>query len=616
MSAAEAWDGTGPDPANVEPPPEPEDLLEQWDHPPSAPGRARRTIRIAVGRQSLSRMILELIDALGEADQNLYQRDGELVRIVREPDRVIPAHERAPGDPHAHLDRRRGASIVLRPGTPRIVSAAPVLLERADIAVNWESFKKTPGRKKEGADPNAGEWIPADPNATVVRQVATRREWPSIRPIRGLIEAPCLAPSGRLIQAPGYDEETGHVLIPSLDVGPIIDSPTQEHSRAALRYLWDRTACDFPFRGVGEPDHERDPERALQYAKALEVPDAFVGSAVLMGLFARLAIDGAMPAGIFEAAGQGSGKSLQMHTIALIATGRPAGVATFPTRDGRVDDAELEKIIMGYALLAARLICFDNVRGTLSGGSVERALTSVDTIDGRVLGSNDQRSIAWYATLLFSGNNMTCSDDVAQRSLLSRLESSREDPRARPRATFRYPDLLAEIRRERARLVRAVLVILRAYLAARDAGKDVPDPGTRGSFEAWSKIIPGALMYAGGPNILRAFPEAGRGGDEEGEAHGTLMRLWRDAWQGQRAATILEHVFRERDPHGPPDPQLEDVASALRALTKTREGKEVGSHAFGTKLRALRGKVRDGLKIEVGSDPSAKVATYSVVRAT
>jgi len=557
-------------------------------------------------------MIGECIDALG-GDPNLYQRQGELVRIVREPDRVIPATERDPRDPHAHLDHRQGSTIVLRPGTPRIVSAVPVLLERADLAANWEAWKAKPGKKEKGE--RGGDWVPADPHPTVVRQVATRQDWPTIRPIRGILETPCLAPSGRIILAPGYDEETGHVLIPSCDVGAIIDRPTQVHAQTALRYLWDILACDFPFRGLGEPDHEKDPERALQYSKALEVPDAFVGVTMLLTVFARLAIAGAVPAGMFEAAGQGSGKSLQIHTIALVATGRPAGVATFPTRDGKPDEAELEKVLMGYALLAARIVAFDNIRGMLAGGTLERALTAVDTIDGRVLGSNDQRTLPWYATLLFSGNNVTCSDDVAQRSILSRLESRREDPRSRPRATFRHPDLLEVIRRQRARLVRAVLVILRAYTAARAAGEDVPDPGTRGSFEAWSRIVPGAIMYAGGPNMLKAFPEAGRGGDEEGEAHGTIMRMWREDWQGQRGTVILDALFKlEHDMakgQAPPD-GLEDVRAAVRALTKTREGQVPSSHAFGMRLRGLRGKVRDGKRLEVGQDASAKVATFKV----
>lgn len=606
------WDGFGSEPGAT-----PADPLDAWEHPPSGPAPAKPIIRIQAGQ--LSRMIRECIEALAQ-DQNLYQRSGELVRVVREPERLEPL-ENDPHDPHAHVDLRRGADILLRPGTPRIVSAAPVLLERADLAARWERFDARRGERTKGEHGGkaSGEWVVADPCATVVKQIAVRRDYRGIRPIRGILENPCLAPSRRIILAPGYDEETGHVLLPSCDVGAILDHPTRDHARNALRYLWTELACDFPFRGVGEPS-AADVDRALQWARALEVPDAFVGVAMLLTIFSRLAILGAVPSGLFEAAGQGSGKSLQIHTISLVATGRPAGVATFPVRDGKADEAELEKVLMGYALASARLVAFDNIKGTLGGGTLERAQTAQDHIEGRVLGANDQRSLPWYAVLLFSGNNMVCSDDVAQRTLVSRLESKREDPRSRPANTFRHPDLLEAIRGQRARMVRAVLVILRSYLAAQEAGLDVPDAGNRGSFEAWSRIVPGALMWAGGPNIMGAFPEAGRGGDEEGEAHATLMRLWREAWQGQRSSVVLDAIFageaeaarnRRQGMDTPPD-GLADARAAVRALTRTKEGAVPSSHAFGMKLRGLRGKVRGGLAIEVGKDPSGNVATFSV----
>lgn len=581
---AQEWDGSGPDPDETPP-----DMLEQWDSPASAPGPAKPTIQIVPGQ--LVRQIHETIAALGEHDPNIYHRSSALVRIVREPERREP-YER---------DQRHGSDILMRPGTPRMVDAEGVLLERCATVARWVRFDARRGEKVNGKP--CGEWVESDPCAKTVAQLERRKEWPGIRPLRGIAETPYLAPSGRIVQAPGWDEETNVVLLPSCIVGPILPKPSREQAQAALRYLWTWIACDFPFRGLGEVDTEKDPDRALQYAKAVAIPDAFVGVAMLMTIFARLAILGAVPSGIFEAAGQGSGKSLQMHTIAMVATSRAASVATFPTREGKPDEQELEKVIMGYAMGGARIISFDNVRGLLAGSTLERAQTAVDAIDGRVLGLTGQVSLAFLAVLLFSGNNMAMSDDVAQRSLVSRIESTREDPRSRPSKSFLHPRLLAAVKANRARLVRAVLVILRSYLAAKQDGEDVPTV-SRGSFEEWSAIVPGAIMWAGGPNMLKAFPEAGRGGDETGDAHATIMRWWRDEWQEQRASVILEAMFkgekhgREKD-EGPPD-MLEEARAAVRALTKSRQGDVPSSHAFGTVLRGFRGKIRDGLRIEQG----------------
>lgn len=597
-------------PADFEPPHddagEPPDYLHALDAPPSDEAPAAPVIRVRAGHGQISRMIQETIHALGESETNLFQRAGLLMRVVREPKRREPYE----------VDFRQGHTIVMRPGTPRLDDATPVLLEQIDRASRWERF--VPSRKKD-ATADDGKWVLSNPDMVVVNALAKRKDYPGIRPIRGLIETPCLAPSGRIIQAPGYDEETAHVLLPSCNVGGLILAPTQENARAALKYLWIQTACDFPFRGLGEPardeNRDLDPTREIQFSRALDCPDAFVGVASLLSIFARLAILGACPGSLFEAAGQGSGKSLQMHTTAMIATGRPAGVATFPVRDGRVNEEELEKVLAGYALASARIVAFDNVKGTLQGGTLERALTTPDNVDFRILGATGQKSLEWLAFIMFSGNNMSMVDDIAQRLMVSRLESPREDPRARPSATFYHPDLLDAIKARRPKLVRACLVILRAFFAARDEGLNVPNCGSRGSFEAWAKIVPPALRWAGGPNIIEAFPEAGRGGDEEAEAHSTLLRWWQAGWNGQRASAILDLLFRgekEEREGGAPD-GLSEARAAVRALTKTREGAHPSAQTFGIKLYSLRGKIRDGRRIDATKDKALNAQIYSVV---
>lgn len=598
-SAPGEWDGEGPDPGGA--PPDHLDALNEGE-------TERPEIKIVAGE--LSRMILDTIHALGEGDHNLFHRAGQLVTIARESDRR-ETYE---------TDVRHGSNILTRPGTPKLHDAAPMLLERADAVASWVRFDARRGERDKGHGGKAsGEWVAANPDATTIKQIAVRRQWAGLRPIRGILETPCLAPSGRIIIAPGYDEETGYVLLPSCDVGEIATAPPQEHARRALQWLWIETACDFPFRGLGESDPTADPDRVLRFTKARTITDAFVGIATLLSIFARGAIAGAVPGGLFEAAGQGSGKSLQIHVQAMIATSRAAGVATYPMRDGKPNEEELEKVLGGYALAGSRIVAFDNIRGLLAGATLEKVLTAVDSVDLRILGASGQHTLPWWAVLLFSGNNMVMSDDVAQRLLVSRLESAWEDPRARPSATFRHADLLGWVKEHRARLVRACLVILRSFLAARASGADVPEPGTRGSFEAWSRIIPGAIVWAGGPNILGAFPEAGRGGDEEGEAHATLMRYWREDWDGQKASTIVEAIFGgERDRHEGAPANLDglaDARAAVRALTKTRERDMPSAHAFGMKLRGLRGKIRGGRKIYTEVDKSSKAALYWMVDA-
>jgi hypothetical protein len=562
---------------------------------------SRPVIKIEAGQ--LPRMVDEGNVALA-AHTNIYQRSGELVTIVREPERVDTTDR----------DTRKGRDITLRPGTPRLrkVSLPSLRVLLASVAV-WLKF--TASKRKD----DEGEWTPAhpDPAATAgILDPTAAGGWPDIPPIRGILESPALAPSGSLITTPGYNPETGYVLLPSVDVGEMAEKPTQEQARAALKYLWIELFCDFPYLGLGESD-PTDAERSTRFERACKCPDAFVGISALLSMFARPAIDGSTPGSVFEAASQGSGKTLQIHAISTLATGRSAGLMTFPTHDGKVDESELEKILASYALAGARLIAFDNIKGTLGGAALEKAMTAVDSIDLRVLGASETRTMPWTAITVFSGNNMAMSDDVAQRVLCSRLESERDDPRSRPSKEFRHARLLDWIREHRAKLIRACLVILRAFIVAESKSKS--DAGSWGSFEAWSALVPAAILYAGGPNVLELRQRGGAVDNGEGAAHAALMRAWPTEVFPKgyaRAGELLKYAgFQDEKEieNGklPPDQRLEDLRNALRELTQTPDGRTPSSTTVGNALRALRGKWREGRKI-VGAPHRTGVAMWGV----
>ncbi len=545
---------------------------------------SRPVINIQAGQ--LPTMVEDGIFALS-THANIYQRSGELVTVTREPDRLEPTER----------DSRRGTEITMRPGTPRLrsVSLASLRVHLASVA-DWRKWVVSKG--KGGSD---GEWAPANPDASATAAIldpTAAGGWPDIRPIRGILESPALAPSGTLITAPGYNAETGYVLLPSVEVGEIAEKPTQEQARAALKYLWTEIFCDFPYFGLGESD-PTDADRSKRYERACkQCPDAFVGISALLSMFARPAIDGSTPGSVFEAAAQGSGKTLQIHAIATIATGRSAGLMTFPTHDNKVDEAELEKILASYALAGARAIVFDNIKGTLGGSSLEKAMTAVDSIDLRVLGSTEMRNMPWTAIIMFSGNNMAMSDDVAQRVLSSRLESEREDPRSRPSKEFRHARLLDWIKENRARLIRACLVILRAFVVADDR----TDAGSWGSFESWSALVPSAILYAGGPNVLELRQKGGAIDNGEGAAHAMLMRMWptEEFRKGIKAGALVKYAFQfEHDVlkgEIPPD-GLDELRGAIRELTETPDGRMPNSTALGQSLRGFRGKWREGRKL-------------------
>src|SRR5512132_686341 len=92
---------------------------------------------------------------------------------------------------------------------------------------------------------------PVDVPVGVCRCVLAAAPWDGLPTLTGIIEAPTILPHGSLIQAPGYDSETGLLL----DVGdthfPVVPSPpTRAQAEAALRTM-SAPLKDFPF--IDEP---------------------------------------------------------------------------------------------------------------------------------------------------------------------------------------------------------------------------------------------------------------------------------------------------------------------------------------------------------------------------
>lgn len=570
-----------------------------------ADGFDRPVIEIVPGE--LPRMIGQTIAALASNDPNLFQRNGELVTITRQPERAedivcegragegaCPACRAAAGEACA-VDYRRGARIEVRPGTPVVKPLGAVLVERAAMAAEWMRWDKSAG-EKVGKDKATGAMVDANPCRETMRIVAERGDYPGIDPLRGVLETPAFARGGRVISAPGYDRGTAFFLLPAFAMDPIPEHPTQAQGAEALSFMWREMYCDFPFAGVDPAEHG-DTNRHEQYDKARKVSAAFVGIASILTVLARPAIDGAVPGFIFEAATPGSGKSLHMHITSMVTTGRAAGVMTFPMSKGDPNEEELEKVLAGYALAGSRMVAFDNITGNLAGAALDKVLTAVDTIMLRVLGSPDMRELAWSAVAMFSGNNMTTSPDVAGRTMVSRLVSPLENPRGRAASDFRHPELLAWIKAHLPALLRAAFVVLRAFWCA----KDKPDAGIRGSFEAWSRIIPGAIMYSGGPNVINAWSEdssGASGGDEMSTAHGALLAAW-PFDVPCKASEIVTRVFKDEYEisigKSAPD-GFEDLREAIRVICKCPTA-QIKASVLGAALTKLREKIRGGLML-------------------
>jgi hypothetical protein len=272
----------------------------------------------------------------------------------------------------------------------------------------------------------------------------------------------------------------------------------------------------------------------------------------------------------------------------------------YPTKD-----EEMEKVLAGYALKGSPFICLDNVPSMcpFGGGPLDRVLTARDEVDLRVLGHTDVPTLTWRAMIMATGNNIGFRGDTARRVLMARLEPTEENPERRTK--FVHNDLLAYVRVQRPRLVAAALLILRAYFRA-----GCPDMGCDrwGSFEEWSRLIPNALVFAGGADPMKARPESDGEVDVEVQALSTLLMEWPKLAKklygqpdyGMAARSVIMALYEAQS--GPTEEwaPFEALKEAIEILCRPKFGKSSAKPdpmALGFKLRSLRKRVIGGNRL-------------------
>lgn len=504
----------------------------------------------------------EAIRAL-QADENLYQREGKLVcvtRVSREQSDASPPIMGDDGQVHRQLVE----------GTPQISELEiPTIRERLSEVATFQKWVE----KKQG-------YVKILPTDEIVSAVRKRREWNGIRSIVGVVETPTMRPDGAIVQTPGYDALTHYLYLPSEKFPEVVDAQaTQANARWALEFL-NEIFADFPYVN---PSHRSVPVAAI------------------LTLVARPAILGSIPAFLFDASTRGSGKTLQTDAIATVTTGRGA-----PRMNYTIDEVELEKILAGYALKGSTFICLDNVPAMrpFGGGPIDRVITAKDEVDLRLLGATKVLTLPWRALVMATGNNMSLYGDTSRRVLMARLEPSEENPEHRTK--FKHDDLLKWVRVQRPRLVSAALLMLRAYFRAGS-----PDMGCArwGSFEEWSRLVPQAIVFAGGADPMGARPESEEEVDNELRSIRCILTRLREILGDEdfRVSSLVELLYkceRKRDVEGNlQEDGLEDLRDALETLVGRRGLKQEGRITapdpveLGRRLAAFKGRVISGLRL-------------------
>lgn len=507
---------------------------------------ARPEVKIGVDAW---RIIEELADAMAR-DPRVFHRSYALVTVVGI-ERPAPAE---PLPRAAPVIRELSPPAAVLRLTRHVKVIAPVKPTNAEAAADTV-------RRESRQPPLPAKWREITPPQAIVAQFLAAGEWPGIRRLVGVSESPFMRPDGTICQSPGYDAATGYIYAPSTEYPRVSEQPTQAAAEEALALLID-VFRDFP--------HVSPAARAVPVA-------------ALLTLLARPAIAGSIPAFVLEASTRGSGKTLQAHIVSLIALGRFASPATFPD-----EDEELEKILAGYALTGARLILLDNVTRPFGGAPLDKALTSRGEIDMRVLGSSNIRTLPWQAVMFATGNNVVLPEDTRRRVLVSRLESALENPEDREDVRD-LPAYAAAWRRE---LVHAGLTVLRSFASH---GRPSTGGARWGSFEEWSALIPQAIVFAGGADVLACRPR-GDVGDDDANATAALLAGLPILSTSPLSAKQIIALLWPADRGDGPDMHT-PLREAIEQLCPPRFGARPEAKSLGERLRRMSGRVVGGRRI-------------------
>jgi hypothetical protein len=482
--------------------------------------------------------IVDACTAALAASADVYQRGGQLVTVLRVDEAALPADG----------IRRDPAQLVI---VPLGADALRVRLGRE------RKFIRYTAKGKRQAE---------DCPYSHARAVVSQGQWPGVRPLLGITDAPTMRADGSLVQQAGYDAASRLLVCLEGEWPTVPELPSRAEGRAALERLLE------PFDEFSFTDD------AAQ--------SAFV--AALLTAAVRPTLPTA-PGFYIVGPTAGAGKTLAINAVAAIVTERQAPKRVLPD-----DDAEMRKVITSSLMTGDRMLAFDNIpRGTTVRSSVlDNALTAGVWAD-RILGRSDSITLPFAMMVFLTGNNISCHTDSVRRGIFIHLDPKCEFPETR---TFRIPDLLGYLRERRRELLMAALTVLRGYAVTEQR---VTGMAPMGSFEAWSARVREALVWLGMKDPVKtqdSMREADEDRDELGSLLDQLDRRFRNQKDGWFRATEVVAVVQEGYP-------VRTIIEAWGQPTAERISRQ---------LRARVGQIHSGRQLRTRVDAHDKVTEFKV----
>lgn len=316
---------------------------------------------------------------------------------------------------------------------------------------------------------------------------------------------PVMRKDGRVeLLKPGYDPEAQIFTMHSaLEIDETM-------SAKDARLVIENMLREFPF---GDFKEDNDANRAagvvgLSRSKAVHVAlmVSMFGSGLLSDLANRLH-------GVYVANAQRSGKTLLAKTGLVTIFGAPARTTTLPR-----DDNELRKKLTMAALSNAPYFFLDDLEGMLKSQDLNAFMTSPGWSD-RKMASHDEMVAQKQTVVIITGNNLSLSTDIANRTLRCHLYTEEADAQARNIENVIDEEYLA-----RSDVRRKVLSALWAFIREWDAAGRPRKVRVLKGFESWCHLFGGIVQHAGFGDPIEPPPQDDYSGDTEGADMFTLVK--------------------------------------------------------------------------------------------
>jgi hypothetical protein len=481
--------------------------------------------QIQIKAGELPRVVNEAEDALILLGREIFQRGGMLVRPV------LNKSLKASAD-------RETESWQLVPVT------CPYLVEVLCCAAQFLRY-----------DRRAKKFVPVDAPEKVAETYLSRQGHWKLPLLAGVVNTPFLRVDGSICETAGYDPDSYLLFKPENQVFPPVPQyPSKTDAAAALKQLCKLTE-GFPFV---------DPEdRAVALTGMLTVLD-------------RRSMTTA-PLIAFTAPSAGTGKSLLVDLMSVLATGR-----LMPVLSQGKDETEFEKRLGASLLAGDSCISIDNCEAPLSGALLCQAITQGE-LNIRLLGYSRNIPTAMNASIFATGNNLVIAGDLTRRCLLGSLDAGVERPELRKFTV----DVIEEAHINRGDLVVAGLTILRAWHVAYTSGERVNvDP--LGGFEVWSRRVREALIWLGEADPCDTVGKV-RANDPMRDDLGTVLLQWKEHLSVYTRYTVQEVIERAVN--------VPTFYTALMNVAASKTGGAVSNDRLGRWLKHVQGKIVNGLRL-------------------